>query len=200
MRKIKASEIRPRMEVEWTSVGITRKCVASTVDSASPRYSVNLHTSEGGLVNIPGNAEVTVLSEPAPPQPEEPTWAGAKVLAGVHRFLRCGQGVKPWRRVLSNGAVGNLAWSWSDVCSRGPVTVVPDQGWTVPADVPEVPERIEEWPENDEHLKAYQWRDSAGAEWGWSEREHKWQRETYPDLWTYEPTPFSGPWTRVTDA
>ena len=64
--------------------------------------------------------EVTVLSEA---QPEEPTWAGAKVLAGVHRFLRGGKGIKPWRGVYSDGVVGDFPLSWSDVCSRGPVLI-----------------------------------------------------------------------------
>ena len=140
MRQIKASEVKPGMEVEWTSVGVTRKCVASTVDSASPRYGVNLHTSEGGLVHIPGNAEVTVLSEP---QPEEPTEFGAKVTVDGRQFLRAplhSSDQTPWLSQLDG-----LWRQWGDLCNMGPVTVIPDQGWTVPDDTPEVPERIEEW-------------------------------------------------------
>ena len=148
MKQIKAKDIKPGMEVEWTQAGVTRKCVAETVDSASPRYGVNLHTSEGGLVHIPGNAEVTVLSEPTSPQPEEPTWFGARVVVdGDEHYVRTGNGSYPWGR--GDGCL----FTWAEVCEMGPVTVVPDQGWKVPAETeltPEVPERIEEWPEDDQ--------------------------------------------------
>lgn len=136
-RIIEASEIKTGMEVEWTQAGVTRKCVAETVDSSSPRYGVNLHTSEGGLVHIPGNAEVTVLSEPAPPQPEEPTEFGARVVVDGTPALRTQDGADevdpdegPWR-VRS----GRNTWddmTWAEVCALGTVQVIPDQGWTVP--------------------------------------------------------------------
>lgn len=197
MRKIKASEIRPRMEVEWTSVGITRKCVASTVDSASPRYGVNLHTSEGGLVNIPGNAEVTVLSEPAPPQPEEPRWVAARAKLRDYRFFRVDESDRPWRKADCMGRVFPYRYSWRDVCSLGPVTVIPDQGWTVPADAPEVPERIEEWPEDDTELRKHKWQDADGDVWRY-ESDNRVGRWLCADLlWG---RPYCGPWTRVTDA
>ena len=142
-RTIKASEVKPGMEVEWTQAGVTRKCVAETVDSASPRYGVNLHTSEGGLVHIPGNAEVTVLSEPAPPQPEEPTEFGARVVVNGRRFLRAPEGGDDYLAWLDSGE--GVWCDWENLCEMGPVTVIPDQGWTVPDDTPEVPERAEEW-------------------------------------------------------
>lgn len=200
MRQIKASEIRPGMEVEWTSVGVTRKCVAETVDSASPRYGVNLHTSEGGLVHIPGNAEVTVLAEP---QPEEPTAFGARVRVRDGRFVRLDDyaaGVVPW----SEKGTGAW-WSWDDLCDMGPVTVVPDQGWTVPGDTPEVPERIEEWPEDDKHLRAYGWWDCDDAVWSYSLSDGQWgYKYTYENSVWHKDTglnhPFDGPWTRVADA
>ena len=83
-RTIKVSEVRPGMEVQWTSLGITRRCTGEVVDAGSPRDGVNLRTSEGGAVHIPGDAEVTVLTEP---QPEEPTEFGARVVAGGCQFV-----------------------------------------------------------------------------------------------------------------
>ena len=192
MRQIKASEIRPGMEVEWTSVGVTRKCVASTVDSASPRYGVNLHTSEGGLVHIPGNAEVTVLDEP---YPEEPTAFGARVVAGGYEFLLSNGGRRPWKARLD----GNR-YSWAEVCGLGPVTIIDaDPSWTLPAqvkvEVPAAPERIEEWPEDDEHLRAYRWADEDGGVWRHTGGGWQMGRSIY-----VKDTPRYGPWTRVTDA
>ena len=82
------------------------------------------------------------------------------------------------------------------------VTVVPDQGWTVPAGTPEVPERIEEWPEDDTALRKYRWRCNTGDIWLWDTPDGKWHcidlrtlkvlaRFTSPDF---------APFTRVTDA
>ena len=194
-RTIKAAEVKPGMNIRFDLEGWD---VKGTVARMHRRpQGMWLYTDQSFELSLDLDASVTVLSEPAPAQPEEPTSAGAKVLAGVHRFLRCGQGVKPWRRVLSNGAVGNLAWSWSEVCSHGPVTVIPDQGWTVPADSPEVPERIEEWPEDDEHLRNYEWLDTDGHAWRWHWAEDGWgyNHATFP-----QPFPECFPMTRVADA
>lgn len=194
MRQIRAAEVKPGMEVEWTSVGVTRKCVASTVDSASPRYGVNLHTSEGGLVHIPGNAEVTVLAEP---QPEEPTTFGARVVVGGECYLRAQQvsdDTIPWL----GGPMGRW-YRWRELLGQGQVTIIDaDPSWTVPAEAPEVPDRIEEWPEDDEHLRAYRWRDRKGAVW--SSRDGQWGYHSFTMGWVglvgYR-YPFDGPWVRV---
>lgn len=89
-------------------------------------------------------------------------------------------------------------WTWDDLCEMGPVTVIPDQGWTVPADTSVVPERIEEWPEDDTALRPHPWRDCNGRVWrygfigsaaGWS----------YDGALSWD-KPLPGPWTRETDA
>lgn len=136
---IKASEVRPGMEVQWTHLGITRRCTATAVDAGPPRDGVNLRTSEGGAVYIPEGVEITVLSE-APP--EEPTKFGARVRVRDGRFVRLDDewSASAW---FEKGTARQ--WSWDDLCEMGPVTVIPDQGWTVPDDIPEVPERIDEW-------------------------------------------------------
>ncbi|MCG7424639.1 hypothetical protein [Kocuria rhizophila] len=196
-RTIKVSEVRPGMEVQWTSLGITRRCTGEVVDAGSPRDGVNLRTSEGGAVHIPGDAEVTVLTEP---QPEEPTAFGARVVAGRERFLRCDCDDRPWRCVSVDGALGYFV-DWSLVCEAGPVTVIDvDPSWTVP-ETPVVPERIEEWPEHDEHLRGYEWRDRDGRPWVYSRTHGRWYNfssTAISKLVTDEPK--FGPWTRVTDA
>ena len=190
-RTIKVSEVRPGMEVQWTSLGITRRCTGEVVDAGSPRDGVNLRTSEGGAVHIPGDAEVTVLTEP---QPEEPTAFGARVVADGMLFVRADDDANPWRHLRA------AMWvNWRDVCALGEVTVIDaDPSWTLPAQVkvaPVVPERIEEWPENDEHLRGYRWRDRDGGTWYY---DGSWVLQGIgpritPQLWLR-------PWTRVTDA
>ena len=107
---------------------------------------------------------VTVLSEPAPPQPEEPTAFGARVVAGECKALRGhgrAGGFLPWVVEFPSG--NTASYNWKEVCELGPVQVVPDQGWTVPAEpTPEVPEKIYVWPENDEHLRGHKWCDNDG--------------------------------------
>lgn len=197
-RTIKVSEVRPGMEVQWTSLGITRRCTGEVVDAGSPRDGVNLRTSEGGAVHIPGDAEVTVLTEP---QPEEPTAFGARVVADGMLFVRADDDANPWRHLRA------AMWvNWRDVCALGEVTVIDaDPSWTLPAqvkvEVPAVPERIEEWPEWDKHLRAYEWRDHDGRPWIYSRTHGRWynfSRTAISKLVTDEPK--FGPWTRATDA
>lgn len=197
-RTIKVSEVRPGMEVQWTSLGITRRCTGQVVDAGSPRDGVNLRTSEGGAVHIPGDAEVTVLTEP---QPEEPTAFGARVVADGMLFVRADDDANPWRHLRT------AMWvNWRDLCALGEVTVIDaDPSWTLPAqvkvEVPAVPERIEEWPEDDEHLRAYQWRDRDGDLW-WSvsNSRNPWVVGFADRTGTFHPYPKRGPWTRVADA
>lgn len=138
MRQIKASEIKPGMTIRWeTQVEIksTTECngVGGVLISGDNRITEYLAS----------DAKVTVLSEPAPVQPEEPTEFGAKVRVRKGRFVRLVEGDAGFRVWFEEGT--ESWWTWDDLCEMGPVTVVPDQGWTVPADSPEVPERIEEW-------------------------------------------------------
>ena len=193
-RTIKASEVKPGMEIQWTHAGITTQCIPSHVDTDSPRRGAYLRTSRGAEVRIPDGVEVTVLSEPAPPQPEEPTEFGARVVVDGRQFVLVNTALHMW------SDTAGLWTPWKEVCALGPVTVVPDQGWTVP-DTPEVPDRIEEWPENDEHLKDHMWRDKMGAIW--SSWDGKWGYQVCGGKWRpllEEKRPFDGPWTRVTDA
>jgi len=194
MRQIKASEVKPGMEVQFDLSGWVIKGAVGTV-SVLP-HSVWIYTEKCCAMSLELDSPVTVLSEP---QPEEPTWAVAKVVAGACRFVRGSD--KSWLRVHPDGAVGSLPFSWSEVCSFGQVTVIPDNGWAVPEDAPVespvVPERIEEWPEDDTALRPYKWRDTDGDAWCWHWAEDGWgyNHATFP-----KPFPECFPMTRVTYA
>lgn len=62
----------------------------------------------------------------------------------------------------------------------------------LPADPPEVPDRVEVWPDNDEHLRGDCWECSWGSiisyrdggwHW-WNRKDRTWHMETTPGLWT----------------
>lgn len=199
-RIIRASEVKPGMEVEWTHAGITRKCVGSVVESAGPQRDVKLRTFEGGAVHIPRDVEVTVLSEPAPVRPEEPTVGGARVVVDGRRFIRADNDSLPW--------VELDVWdwhNWDSLCEMGHVQVIPDPGWTIPrADesTPEVPDRIDEWPEDDRALREHKWRDQDRDILSWAPAADKWECYGVSGDYvaSYDRPLIRGPWTRVTDA
>ena len=194
-RTIKASEVKPGMEVEFT---LTRRMTIRK--NVEGDYSEReLEDVSGNIVFVGADTPVTVVSEP---QPEEPTEFGARVRGGDddEHYVRTGNGRYPWGR--DDGCL----FTWAEVCEMGPVTVVPDQGWKVPAETeltPEVPERIEEWPENDEHLRPYSWQDLEGDTWTWAKAQAEW--ECHDDRNDYltagsRPSPRFAPFVRVTDA
>lgn len=143
-RTIKASEVQPGMTIRWEGRGFIHEgLVERTTAGVYPRATRVLSGQFG--MDIPEDAEVTVLTEA---QPEEPTAFGARVVAGRERFLRCDCDSRPWRSVSEDGALGFFA-DWPLVCEAGPVIVIDaDPSWTLPAQVKVglvVPERIEEW-------------------------------------------------------
>lgn len=191
-RTITPAEIKPGMTIRWETqveVKSTTECngVGGVLISGDNRITEYLAS----------DAKVTVLSDP---QPEEPTEFGARVRVRDGRFVRLNDktaGVVPWAEE-GTGAW----WTWGDLCELGPVTVIPDQGWTVP-ETPEVPERIEEWPEDDSALRKYKWVDRDADTWTWTEAQAKWEcRNQRGECYMARSCPSSwfGPWTRATDA
>ena len=209
MRQIKASEVKTGMEVEFTRAGVrylltpnrivTHRSKTTTLGPGIGEITgYHFCAEDGGSEWVSPNQEVTVLSEPAPAQPEEPTEFGAKVRVHNGQYVRLEEAGFLFRLWYEMGTGRRL--TWEELCEMGPVQVIPDQGWTVP-DTPEVPERIEEWPEDDEHLKDHKWRDEMGAIWSsWS---GKWGYQVCGGGWRplLDLTrPFGGPWTRESDA
>ena len=198
MRQITAAEVKPGMEVQFDLSGWDVKGTVATVDVRP--HAVWIYTEERCEMSLDLDTPVTVLAEP---HPEEPTAFGARVVADGMLFVRADDDANPWRPLRA------AMWvNWRDVCALGEVTVIDaDPSWTLPAQVkvaPVVPERIEEWPERDEHLRAYQWRDCYGVRWH-SER----RALDTPDSWVARlpggrrldfEKPTRGPWTRVADA
>lgn len=186
---IKASEVKPGMEVEF----LTRMKIQK--NSKWINSHRDMRDEAGHVARVDADTPVIVLSEPAPAQPEEPTEFGAKVIVDGRRFIRADDYVRPW--------LESEVWTWytwAHLCEMGPVTVIPDQGWTVP-DVPKLIEEWDTWEDVPEGVVVsnpelnYQYRKTSGkietispisgGVWG----------VTSLPLWTYP-----GPWTRVSDA
>lgn len=188
-RTIKAREIKEGMTVQLqVGVDFVRE----------HRDWVTFFRDDGRSVGLDGDVEVEVLSEP---QLEEPTKFGARVVVAGRRFLRSpvvmGDSA-PW--LEENGGIWR---DWDDLCEMGLVQVVPDQGWTALDDTPEVPERVEKWPEDDSALRKYKWVDRDADTWTWTEAQAKWEcRNQRGECYMARSRPSSwfGPWTRVTDA
>lgn len=198
MRQIKASEIKPGMTIRWGWGGITHECVVGEVVHRYHLGAAEITAQDGGTAYINREADVTVLSEPAQVQPEEPVTLCARIVVAGRKIYRWTEDPKepwPWRGEALNG--DPVLWSWGQLCGLGQVQVVPDQGWAVTDDTPEVPERIEVWPGNDEALRPYPWRDTDGDEWCWSWADNGWgyNHATFP-----QPFPECFPLTRVTNA
>lgn len=198
MRQIKASEIQPGMAIRWTHNKVTYECPVMGRDGTDSDGGVLCHVTEehSQYVNARAGA-VTVLSEP---QPEEPTAFGARVVADGHEFLLSHGGRRSWKARLDG-----KRYAWTDLCDMGSVVVIDaTPSWTVPeqaTETPEVPERIEEWPEDDTALRPYQWRERDGDTWTWLTTTSEW--ECYDEAGIYSESaghPFDGPWTRVPHA
>lgn len=207
MRQIKASEVKPGMTIRFDTDGWHVEGVVGRVEPVN--FGVKLYSTQGVDITMRENTLVTVLSEPGPVQPEEPTEFGARVVADGFPAVRLYDGEDeidpenpPWRV-----RIGRDRWQdmlWHELVEDCSVTAIPDQDWTAPADgepTPEVPERIEKWPENDEALRPYPWRDRDGGTWKWLTTASEW--ECYDESGYYLQSggrPFYGPWDRVPHA
>lgn len=135
MKQIKASEIKPGMTIRWGEADITHQCPLASVERFNNDQDIQGETPQGQVALLRGDDDVLVVKEP--PQPEEPTEFGARVVAGGVTALRTQDGADevdpdegPWRVRSACNTWDDM--TWAEVCALGPVQVVPDQGWTVP--------------------------------------------------------------------
>lgn len=188
MRQITAAEVKPGMNIRFDLEGWD---VKGTVARMHRRpQGMWLYTDQSFELSLDLDAPVTVLSEP---QPAEPTAFGARVVAGGYEFLLSHGGRRSWKARLDG-----KRYAWTDLCEMGSVAVIDaTPSWTVP-ETPEVPERIEVWPEDDDHLRAYEWQDRDGRPWVYSRTHEHWYNfssSAISKLVTNEPQ--FGPWTRA---
>ena len=208
-RIIKASEVKLGMEIEWSKDGVLHRLTPNNIVTFKSNDNIFVPDSHrvtgynfcavgGGVQWVSADQEITVLSETAPAQPAEPTAFGARVVADGHEFLLSHGGRRSWKARLDG-----KRYAWTDLCDMGSVVVIDaTPSWTVP-ETPEVPGRIVEWPEDDEHLRAYSWRDHDGDTWGWLNDEAEWECRSSVDIrlgTSRRPDSGYGPWTRITDS
>ena len=198
MRQIKVNEIKPNMTIRWTHNKVTYECPVMDRDGTDKDGGLLCHVTEMHSQYVhPEVEEVTVVSEP---QPEEPTTFGARVMAGGLMFVRVIHHERPWMVSLD----GEL-YDWNDLCKLGSVAVIEAEPyWEIPTDVDsdsasKVPDRIEVWPENDEHLRDYLWLDSEGDTWTWDHTVSRWKCTSPSGKHLVSRTnPFCAPWIRIT--
>lgn len=208
MRQIKASAVKPGMTIRWDDgYGVQEITPSKVVPLDMRTLPATILEGDCGVWRATDSDRlVTVLSEPAEPQPEEPVTLCARIVVAGRKIYRWTEDPKepwPWRGEALN--VDPVLWSWGQLCGLGPVTVVDAApSWTAPEqthDTPEVPNTVHVWPENDTALRPYPWRDRDGGTWKWLTTASEW--ECYDESGYYLQSggrPFYGPWTRVTDA
>lgn len=169
-RTIKPSEIRPGMEVQWTLLGVERRCTVAGVDTGRPGGGANLCTSEGGGTHVPGDVVVTVLAEP---QPDEPSPGSVVRTPGGDMFCRTGSKGGSWQRVNGKG----LAWTWNEILSLDgdPEILFDPEADVEQHGVPTRIEKLEDWSDEDPELRKYSWIDADFDTWKWSPAHEDWR-------------------------
>jgi hypothetical protein len=158
---------------------------------------VKLATVERGVKCAYRHVPVKVITPPPVVQPDEPTILGQCIWIKESRELL---GVVADPEDMPPIRAVNGDWiGWEEVLSRagGRQVIVSDPPrW--PDETPEVPERIEvgEWPDDDEHLRGWEWIGHLDYRWCW------YAEETRRAGWAWTPDavrrlkPVLGPWTR----
>lgn len=114
-RKIKASEVREGMEIEWSDRGWYHRGEVATV-KRNDHVGVWVQSSDGFEMSVEPDQAFTVLGEPQPP---EPTAFGACVEVGGMKYVRVDEHEPAW---VSND---DHKWSyWADILDDGHVTVI----------------------------------------------------------------------------
>lgn len=175
------------MEIQWTLLGVERRCTAAQVDTESLGDGAKLWTPEGAAVHVRADAVVTVLAEP---QLEEPSPGSVVRTPENDMFCRTESKGGSWQRVNGTGAT----WTWgeirriagdpeilfdpeADIEQHGEETPRPSTTPPFPWEHGGVPTHIEtpaDWDNWDTELRKYPWVDADGDTWTWN-----WANETW---------------------
>lgn len=201
VRVIKAKNIESGMTIEWLSEGLTKKGVVKRISLFPENGIVNIEVDEGYVHFLGYSSYVVVLEEPKDIQPPEPTALGARVMVSGMKLVRTNNKKFPWHYFDDD----SFGITWNGLCGMGQVIIVEadpwwpteesDEGWS------NVPQYIEgQWPEDDEHLREYKWRDNVG--WIWHRVGDNWIARDPGDTTTritLDNKPSIGPWHRVVE-
>lgn len=157
---------------------------------------VKLWTAEGNGRYALRDRVVTVIAPPPVVQPDEPTIPGQCIkIEGWPEYLAVLVNPLATRHfVYTMGLPSWTPCTWDEVLddASGRQIIVSDPPrW--PDDTPVVPERIEvgEWPDDDTHLREWEWVDADGDLWRWGRGAWRFDSGNYASGY-----PVVGPWTR----
>lgn len=166
---------------------------------------VTMWTAELGVKCAYRNVPVKVIAPPPVVQPDEPTILGQCIrIEGDPSFLAVLlQPESPHGLMMRAGY-----WTtWARILHRaGERQIIVSDPPRWPDETPDVPERpwaveriaVGEWPDDDTHLREWDWIDCAGDLWRWCESgtdglEAGWE---WAPGYLRQPRPTDGPWTR----
>lgn len=166
------------IEVGPTDGGITFRFRLDLIECYGTSQ-VKMLTTEGGAKHADLGERVRVITPPPVVQPDEPTILG--------QCIRI-EGDDEWRAVVADpddddapirGTDGSwLIWDLilEDAGNRQIIVSDPPR-W--PDETPEVPECIEqgEWPDDDTHLRAWEWIERDDYPWWWNAQLGLWESE-----------------------
>lgn len=136
---------------------------------------------------------VKVIAPPPVVQPDEPTILGQCIrIKGDDDWL--GVVVDPPGADCKIRDTEGYRWSWVSVLDRaGDRQIIVSDPPCWPDETPDVPERIAvgEWPDDDTHLRAWEWIDNDSCTWRWDNESGRWAWSAQRRI-----RPIDGPWTR----
>lgn len=186
------------IEVGPTDGGITCRFRLDRIECYGTSQ-VKMLTTEGGAKHADLGERVKVITPPPVVQPDEPTILGQCIrIEGDDEWL--GMVADPQDESYAILDTDGDWWDWGLILSlaAGRQIIVSDPPrW--PDETPVVPERIEagEWPDDDTHLREWEWVDREGERWKWYVTTNK-----RAGCWRYlsDGLPYAGPtcgpWTR----
>lgn len=186
------------IEVGPTDGGITFRFRLDRIECYGTSQ-VKMLTTEGGAKHADLGERVRVITPPPVVQPDEPTDLGQCIrFEGYDKLM--GVVIAPGTVYSVMDKYGHRR-SWDSILlGAGDRRIIVSDPPRWPDETPVVPERIEEgeWPDDDTHLREWEWIDGAGDLWRWCESgtdglEAGWE---WAPGYLRQPRPTDGPWTR----